>query len=186
MVNICKNKIPSSEKVSHAVLDFEKLNCTCKYDLAVSSCALQWSKKPDLFVKKLSSILNPEGITVHAIPVKGMLGEFENSLNETDSNWDSLNYISGEDWNSLFRRAGFQVKSSFTRSFRVWYKSPIDALRAVRGIGASLSGHAGASGIPPGELRKALNYYSTEYGDHSGAVPATYKIHFVIASGENT
>jgi hypothetical protein len=55
----------------------------------------------------------------------------------------------------------------------------------VRGIGASLSGHAGASGIPPGELRKALNYYSTEYGDHSGAVPATYEIHFVTASGEN-
>ena len=184
MVNACRNKIPPSYETSHALLDFEKLNSTEKYDLVVSSCALQWLKKPELFVQELHSLLNPDGATVHAIPVRGMLGELEKSFNETESRWDSLNYISGDDWDCLFRNAGFHVSSSFTRSFMVQYKSPIDALRAVRGIGASLSGHTGASSISPGMMRKALSHYSSEYGDNSGAVPATYNIHFITASGE--
>ncbi len=186
MVSACRNKIPPTQKISHTLLDFEELKSTSRYDLAVSSCALQWLKNPEQFVQELHSLLNPGGTTVHAIPVRGMLGELENSFNETESRWDSLNYKSGDDWDCIFRKAGFHVGSSFTRSFRVQYKSPIDALRAVRGIGASLSGHTGASTILPGMLRKAFSHYSSEYGDNSGAVPATYKIHFITASGDKT
>ncbi len=185
MVRFCRGKIPSSELVLHNVLDFEKIDLDSRYDLVLSSCALQWLRDPASFINRLSSLLNPEGFTVHAIPVRGMLGELEQSFVETEGTWNSLNYTSGAEWDGLFQQAGFSIENSFSCDFTVFYKSPVESLRAVRGIGASLSGHRKASVVSPGVLRKALNYYSCNYGDDSGAVPATYKVHFVVASGGN-
>ena len=185
MVRFCRGKIPSSELVSHSVLDFEKIEHDSRYDLVLSSCALQWLRDPASFIGRLPYLLNPGGYTVHAIPVKGMLGELEQSFVETEGTWNSLNYISGAEWDGLFHQAGFSIENSFSCDFTVIYKSPVESLRAVRGIGASLSGHRDASVVSPGVLRKALNYYSCNYGDESGAVPATYKVHFVVATGGN-
>lgn len=185
MVKICRGRIPSSKQVSHSVLDFEAIERDSRYDLVVSSCALQWLRNPASFVSRLPSLLNPGGYTVHAIPVKGMLGELEQSFVETQGTWNSLNYISGAEWDGLFQQAGFSIENSFSCDFSVIYKSSVESLRAVRGIGASLSSHRDASVVSPGVLRKALNYYSCNYGDESGAVPATYKVHFVVASGGN-
>jgi len=185
MVKICRGKIPASKLVTHNVLDFEKLEGDFRYDLVLSSCALQWLRNPASFVSRLPSLLNPGGHTVHAIPVKGMLGELEHSFVETEGAWNSLNYISGGEWDGLFQQAGFSIENSFSCDFAVFYNSPVESLRAVRGIGASLSSHRDASVVSPGVLRKALNYYSCNFGDESGAVPATYKVHFVVASRGN-
>lgn len=183
MVEVCRSRIPESDLVSHRVWDFERARCDRKYDLVVSSCALQWLGNPASFVRKLSSLIEREGITVHAVPVRGMLGELEQSFSETGGDWNSLNYISGSEWDQLLLDSGFDVTGSFTRDFTVHYPSPVDALRAVRGIGASLSGHSGASTVSPVSLRKALDYYQSEFCDDSGAVPATYRIHFAVAYG---
>ncbi|MEA3266746.1 MAG: methyltransferase [Candidatus Fermentibacteria bacterium] len=183
MVRFCRGKNPSSELVSHSVLDFEKIEDDSRYDLVLSSCALQWLRDPASFISRLPALLNPGGYTVHAIPVKGMLGELEQSFAETEGTWNSLNYKSGAEWDGLFHQAGFSIENSFSCGFTVFYKSPVESLRAVRGIGASLSSHRNASVVSSGGLRKALNYYSSNYGDESGAVPATYKVHFVVASG---
>ena len=185
MVNFCKSRLPSSELVTHRMLDFERIESNSRYDLVLSSCALQWLRNPALFISRLPALLNPGGYTVHAIPVKGMFGELEQSFVETEGTWNSLNYISGAEWDGLFQQAGFSIENSFPRDFTVLYQSPVESLRAIRGIGASLSGHQAASVVSPGTLRKALNYYSCNYGDESGAVPATYKVHFVVASGGN-
>ncbi|MCK5842760.1 MAG: methyltransferase domain-containing protein [Candidatus Sabulitectum sp.] len=183
MVRFCQGKIPSSELVSHSVLDFEKIGGDSRYDLVLSSCALQWLRNPASFTSRLPSLLKPGGYTVHAIPVKGMLGELEQSFVETEGTWNSLNYISGGEWDGLFQEAGFRIEDSFSCDFTVIYKSPVESLRAVRGIGASLSSHRDASVVSPGVLRKALNYYSCKFGDETGAVPVTYKVHFVVATG---
>ncbi|MCK5842895.1 MAG: methyltransferase domain-containing protein [Candidatus Sabulitectum sp.] len=183
MVNFCKGRIPSSELVSHRMLDIERIESNSRYDLVLSSCALQWLRNPASFIEKLPLLLNPGGAAVHAIPVKGMLGELEQSFAETGGTWNSLHYRSGAEWDGLFRQAGFRIENSFSCDFKVLYQSPVESLRAVRGIGASLSSHRDASVISPGVLRKALKYYCCKFGDEFGAVPATYKVHFVVASG---
>lgn len=186
MVDVCRNKIPATDLVSHKVLDFEEIPHQDKFDLIVSSCALQWLSNPLSFMKRHSSLLEPHGMVVHAIPVEGMLGELEQSVRETGGNWNSLSYISGDSWDNMFNESGFSVNSSFSKDFTVIYPSPVEALKAVRGIGASLSGHSGATPISVGSLRKTLNYYGSRFGFDSGAVPATYKVHFLMASGDNS
>ncbi|MCD4706462.1 MAG: methyltransferase domain-containing protein [Candidatus Sabulitectum sp.] len=183
MVETCRRKIPLSDLVSHRIWDFERNHCDCQYGLVVSSCALQWLSNPASFVRKLSSLVVPGGVTIHAIPVRGMLGELEQSFSETGGSWNSLNYLSGADWDKLFIESGFSSVRGYSLDFTVYYHSPTDTLRAVRGIGASLSGHSGAPVVSPGALRKALDFYQSEFGDDSGSVPATYRIHFVAASG---
>jgi len=181
MVRVCRSKIPESDLVRHRVWDFEEMACDKEYGLVVSSCALQWLCDPDSFTMRLHSLLEPEGVTVHAIPVRGMLGELEESFSLTGGEWNTLNYLCGSEWDSLFEKAGFDVTGSYTKDFTVDYPSAVDALRALRGIGASLSGHSGAVSIPPGSLRKALSFYQKEYAGNSGTVPASYRVHFLIA-----
>lgn len=183
MVEACRRKIPLSDLVTHRIWDFEKDHCDSVFELVVSSCALQWLSNPASFVENLSSMVDPDGLTVHAIPVRGMLGELEQSFSETGGSWNSLNYLSGADWDKLFTQSGFSSVRGYSLDFTVYYNSPVDALRAVRGIGASLSGHSGAPAVSPGALRKALDFYQSEFSDDSGSVPATYRIHFVTASG---
>jgi malonyl-CoA O-methyltransferase len=181
MVQVCRSKIPASDTVNHRVWDFEEMICDTEYGLVISSCALQWLCDPASFAPGLFSLVEPGGVTVHAIPVRGMLGELEQSFSLTGGEWNSLNYLRGYEWNNLFLKAGFDVKESYTRDFTVHYPSAVDALRALRGIGASLSGHSGAVSIPPVSLRKALAFYQREFSGASGAVPASYRIHFLSA-----
>ncbi len=183
MVDICRTKIPDSDLARCRVWDFENSHCDRQYGLVASSCALQWLSNPASFARKLSSLITPRGVTVHAIPVRGMLGELEESFSETGGSWNSLNYLSGTAWDKLFIESGFSPVRGYSLDFTVHYPSPVDALRAVRGIGASLSGHSGAPAVSPGALRKALDFYQSEFGDNSGSVPATYRVHFVVASG---
>ena len=182
MVSECRNRVNPSSLVRHTIWDFERAECSSIYDLIVSSCALQWLTDPVAFGVKLFNMVSPGGFTVHAIPVKGMLREFEDSFYLTGGQWPSLRYISSRRWDSILHNSGFTVIESSTKTFSVKYSSPTDALRAVRGIGATLSGHDGVPKLRPGFLRSALNFYGETYRDEKGRVPVSYKIHFVKAA----
>jgi len=181
MVRTCREKLPESPFVNHMLWNFEKQKSPGSYDLVVSSCALQWAVDPVSTVNNLSSAVTTGGYTVHAIPVRGMLHELENSFLAESVSGNRLSYLSGREWNSLFCNAGFADCGSFTRNFTVYYRSPAEVLHSIRGIGASLTGHPGSLHVTPVELRRVLKHYSRAYGDTCGAVPATYRIQFVVA-----
>lgn len=183
MVRACSDRVPPSYLVRHALYDFESADLPGSYDLAVSSCALQWLSRPEVFPIRLKSLLQPGGITAHAIPVRGMLREFEGSFLKAGASWNSLNYLTESQWNRLFAAEGFSIMSSCSRDFTLLYRSPTDALRALRGIGAFLSGHSGSTANKTGMIRTALDLYGEEYGDHRGMVPVTYRVHFIVAEG---
>ncbi|RKZ02658.1 hypothetical protein DRQ21_08030 [Candidatus Fermentibacteria bacterium] len=181
MVRTCRKRLPESRLINHRLWNFEKQQCSNSFDLVVSSCALQWAADPVSAVRNLSSTVTAGGYTVHAIPARGMLHELENSFRTEGIRWNRLNYLSGDRWNRLFADAGFADCGSFSKDFTVHYRRPSDVLHAVRGIGASLTGHPGAFCVTPVELRKALYRYSRSYSTEHGTVPATYRIHFVVA-----
>jgi hypothetical protein len=110
-----------------------------------------------------------------------MLRELENSFRAEGIRWNRLNYMEGEQWKNLFHREALVDCGSFLKDFTVQYRRPSDVLHAIRGIGASLTGHPGAFSVTPVKLRNVLNRYSFMYGDRYGAVPATYRIQFVVA-----
>jgi len=181
MVAVCRRRVPPSNLVQHTIWDFEDTRCDRSYDLVVSSCALQWLRSPERFMKKLASLVASGGHTVHAIPVTGMLHELESSFTCSGGTWNSLNYLHGNQWNALIEGSGFTVLDSATRTFTLRYGSPAESLRAVQRIGASLSGHFGAVEATPGEVRRAFQFYRNMFGDSCGTVPASYEIHFVRA-----
>ena len=181
MVRVCRTKVPPSFLVRHTIWNFDKSECNRLYDLVVSSCAAQWVMDPVRFTEKIASLVAPGGSTAHAIPVKGMLREFQHSFEKTGVKWNSLNYLTGDQWDELFRRSGFRIVESRTRSVSVGFSSPAKALKALNGIGASLSRHGNFSSTEPGILRKALRKYSSDYEDKRGFVPSTYSVHFLKA-----
>ncbi len=134
MVKFCQSKIPSSKLVSHNVLDFEKIEGNSKYDLVLSSCALQWVRDPDSFISQLPSLINHGGYTAHAIPVKGMLFELEESFAKIDGDWNSIQYFSGEKWIDLFYQAGFKIEQSFTDDFTVFGNQVITIIKLTVSI----------------------------------------------------
>lgn len=181
MVKVCRTKVPPSFLVRHTIWNFEESECTRLYDLVVSSCAAQWVIDPVRFTEKIASLVAPGGSTAHAIPVKGMLKEFQHSFEQTGAKWNSLNYLTGNQWNELFRNSGFRIVESRTHPVSVGFSSPCKALRALNGIGASLSGHRESSSTEPGMLRRALRKYSSDFKDQRGIVPSTYSVHFLKA-----
>ena len=181
MVSVCRERLPESPFVSHKIWNFEGKQSLESYDLVVSSCALQWAADPVSAVKNLCSAVAAGGYAVHAIPVRGMLQELQNSFRAEGVTANRLDYLEGKQWSGLFYREGFVDCGSFLKNYTVRYPGPAHVLHAIRGIGASLAGHPGAFCVTPVELRKALNRYSRTYGDEYGAVPATYRIQFVVA-----
>lgn len=163
------------------VLNFETMNISPGYDLITSSCALQWASNQHSLAERIAAALSEGGSTAHAIPVKGMLLEFERSFAREGLAWPSLPYLSSREWEGVFSRAGLSVVESFTETVKVWYPSPAEALRAVRGIGAWLSGHSGTGSHSPGEIRAALRSYSALYAMESGLVPLSYRVAFIRA-----
>jgi len=181
MVRTCREKLPESPFVNHMLWNFEKQKSPGSYDLVVSSCALQWAVDPVSTVNNLSSAVTTGGYTVHAIPVHGMLQELQDSFRAEGVRWNRLDYLEGEQWKDLFFHEGFVDCGSFLKDFSVRYPGSARVLHAVRGIGASLTGHPGSLHVTPVELRRVLKHYSRAYGDTCGAVPATYRIQFVVA-----
>ena len=180
MLSICKKKTGVNKLHDYSRINFNDNLGGNTSDLIVSSCSLQWLTLPENFTGNLPSILPRNGFTAHAIPVKGMLHELQDSFVQTGSRWNSLRYKTGEEWNKLFTSNGFEIVTSFTESFTVSYISPIDVLKAVRGIGASLANQKNAVVLPAADLRKALDYYGENYSEKN-MVPATYNIQFLIA-----
>lgn len=182
MVSVCRARVHPSSLVRHFIWNFENSECPESFDLVVSSCSLQWLRRPVDFGPRLHKMVSPGGCTIHAIPVRGMLKEFQGSFSRTGTEWPSLDYLSGDEWDEILIQSGFSILDSFTKTFPVKYNSPSEALKAVRGIGASLNGHTGSPVVHPAALRNALNYYGENYRDSQGKVPASYEVHFLKAS----
>ncbi len=185
MLSLCKIKTGASELHNFSRINFNETLKNNASDLIVSSCSLQWLEYPEEFVNNLPAALSKNGLIAHAIPVKGMLHELHDSFQQTDSHWSSLRYKTGKEWSKLFEDNGFNIITSFTRSFTVSYKSSIDVLKAVRGIGASLSNQKEAITISAAQLRNTLNYYQENYSTQD-TVPSTYNILFLIAQFKET
>ena len=181
MVSVCRTRVHPSSLVRHSIWDFENSLCEQPHDLVVSSCSLQWLRNPADFGHRLHGMVSPGGETAHAIPVKGMLKEFQGSFAKTGIEWPSLNYLTGEEWDRMFIESGFRILESFPGTFPVRYESPSAALKALRGIGASLSTGTDSGQVHHSDLRNALDSYRENYGDSGGMVPATYEVHFVRA-----
>lgn len=179
---MCRTKVPPSFLVRHTIWNFEESECNRLYDLVVSSCAAQWATDPVRFTERIASLVAPGGSTAHAIPVQGMLREFQHSFEQTGEKWNSLKYLTGNQWDELFRRSGFQIVESRTCPVRAEFSSPAMALKALNGIGASLSSYSNFSSTETGVLRKALRRYSYDYEGNNGSVPSTYSVHFLRAA----
>lgn len=178
MLNLCKEKTGSTELHKYKKINFNRPLSNTTSELIVSSCSLQWLEYPEIFVRNLPKYLSKQGFTAHAIPIRGMLHELHDSFLKTNSNWSSLRYKTADEWKKLFEYRGFTVITASTRSFTVSYKNSIDVLKAVRGIGASLSNDRDM--LPTSNLRNTLNYYQKKYSNQ-GRIPATYNILFLIA-----
>ena len=93
------------------------------FDFVFSNSVLQCVAPAELpeLMKELRRLVHPQGVCVHSIDLRDMMGHSLNHLRFTERVWDSAwfrkagfhtNRLRYPDWLDLFRRAGFDAEAS--------------------------------------------------------------------------
>ncbi len=180
MIEACRSKFRGNRALSVMPGDAEEyLEKSPGYDMVVSSCSFQWLHDTGKIARRVANSLVSGGSVVLAVPVEGTLFELAESFRTGAGRIIcSLEMDTGETWMKRFVEAGFDVVEAFTRKVTVSFPDPIDVLKSVRGIGASL-GREG-SGIGPHEVAAMRRYYRNVFSSpRGGGVDSSYRVFFI-------
>lgn len=182
MVNRCSSKFHHSRRISFLVTDAEKY---CgngnRYELVVSSCSLQWIHDRRRFTERIYAMLPDGGSCLMAIPVRGMLRELEEScFFGAGKVMRQLDLDTEEEWINRFENRGMNIRLSSAENVACAYSHPIEVLKSIRGIGASIE--QTSSLLKPGDMKKMMEYYRKHFQiDSCGKVSSTYRILYILA-----
>lgn len=178
MVLQCRKRLTGFDGVSFRVMDGESMyRIRRKYDLAASSCAIQWFHGREGVPGLFRGVLQRNGLVLTAIPVRGTLNELEESFRRgAGIAMQSLELQSGEYWHQNFTAAGFEPLFSRVEDAAVRYGTPLAVLKGIRGIGAVL--RSGRKCVDPGRIGAMSKYYRETFSERRGGVVCTYRVHY--------
>ena len=177
MVQRCRRRFSHDPAIRFLVADAEGFRPDAPYDLIASSCSLQWFTDRRGSIRRLRTMVAPGGSVVIAVLVQGTLPELTGSyLAATGSTMPGLDYWDADRYIMLLQSAGLVVTRSEVEPVRVTYRDPLEVLRAMRGIGATLTGEAKAPPLPASKIRRLLAYYRSHFVDTAGRAVCTYRV----------
>ncbi|WP_169713729.1 malonyl-ACP O-methyltransferase BioC [Paludifilum halophilum] len=151
------------------------------YDVIVSNAAMQWFIAPEQTVEKWKRSLKPEGWLVCSTFGPDTFRELHTVYRSVEEkhrlrvSHHGLSLRSPEEWESLFRAAGFTDIQALAWREEVLYESCLDFLRSVQRIGAGYSPPVGRSaGLQRKLLQEVIHRYDREYR-MGNRVVATYQ-----------
>jgi SAM-dependent methyltransferase len=142
-------------------------------DRIYSASLLQWASQPLQTLKRWKGKIKKGGSCLHAIYIEGTLSELFKCLPCPPP----ITFKSDQDWEALFREAGYsQVKTSI-KSEKYEFASPLALLRSLHKIGVNGSIMLGFT-----ETKRLLARYRSDYSLDDGKIYSTWTTCIVEAS----
>jgi malonyl-ACP O-methyltransferase BioC len=199
MLKTARSKIP---EINPLRADFNSRNFLhgSKFDLVMSSFALQWSSNPAELAGYLAGSLNSGGFLALAVPVEGSLAELKESFAELGYS-GFINDFPPENFCSEILERSFSMFHTECRSYSLVYPSCRDILRSITKIGAagrfssvinsdrnasqideknSSDNNAESLKLTAGIVR-GLSHVYEKYSVSGGGYRITYRILFITA-----
>lgn len=166
---IAKSLVPNAAFICG---DAETVRFPDNLDLITSCSAMQWLADLDTFLKKCHGSLAPGGLLVFSTFGKDNLTEIR-SITGT-----GLDYPTLEELEKGLYAAGLSTTLSKQENIRIWFPSPLDAIRHLKKTGVTATGKEFWS---KGDLETFCKDFRDRYGREDGAVPVTYHPIFMAA-----
>jgi NADH dehydrogenase [ubiquinone] 1 alpha subcomplex assembly factor 5 len=152
-------------------------------DLVISCLSLHWvNDLPGCFIQ-MRKALKEDGLFLVALFGGETLKELRQSLMAAETKIVGgagprvSPFADIRDGGALLQRAGFALPVVDTDLLTVSYKSPLELMRDLRGMGEQMSTYTRQKTFTRREvLFKAADIYQNTYGDSDGRVPATFEI----------
>lgn len=180
MVGYCRERFAGGAGLGFEVADITSYTPRAPFSLAVSNCCLQWVRDQGAVLRRIAGF----GVSTVAlaVPVEGSLPELSAAYRRvTGRRLGGLDMHGEGDYAAWCAEAGLRILHAGTRSLGHWLPGGMDALRALRVIGAGFGGHAGHVHLPPAEVRELARVYTELFGEPGHGVPQTYRILFILA-----
>jgi SAM-dependent methyltransferase len=142
-------------------------------DRVYSSSLLQWAPQPLETLKRWKGKIKNGGSCLHAIYTEGTLGELFRCLPCPPP----ITFKSVQDWEALFRGAGYSQVNTNVKSDRHVFTSPLSLLRSLHKIGVNSSTMLDFS-----QTKRLLARYRSDYSLENGKIYSTWTTCIVEAS----
>lgn len=139
-------------KVNWESLNAWKCEDSIEVDRLYACSLLQWSKQPLDALEKWRALLRPNGKFLGCLFVAGSLEE----LSGEENRLGGFEWRSERQWRSYFEESKFSIKRYDTQLDKESYDSPMQALRRLHDLGATLY-----QNMSPGRLRQHLKGLKT-------------------------
>ena len=173
--------------VSFSVADAYNYHVEKKYDLILSSSALQWVFPMEVSLRNLVSLLLPGGYFVAAVMIKGTFAELHEARKRVaPAKLPSIQLPNGQDILTYLENAGMKIVQSKEKKIHAVYTSGLDFLSNIHNQGVT-SGQFSRSKVPltRSEIRHLITDYETNYGVENDGVMATYRVLYFNAVKPN-
>ena len=187
--DISKNMIEKVKKnisFDNAIyLNDDFLNIDDKFDnndLICSNAVFQWIKDLKYLFKKVNKLLCNNGIFAFSTFIDGTFKEldiaFKNAYLRKGISpvRHTLDFKTKDCIDNLLISSNFNIISSFNKEYRLHYNTPLDFLKSVHNIGATI----GSNRVEYSIMRKMLEEYKNNFFTDS-KVYATYNVLYIIA-----
>lgn len=170
MIRHCETKLRRAAFICADIEEFEAIE---KYSLITSSFTFQWIDNLRKVLKKCGKWLSRSGIFAFCLPVKGSLYELFNSFGAAKAPFhdfpdeaDVIDALHGD-------------KKIEIKDIKVYYKSPVEAVKSMKKIGANYRSRAAVAGAQA-NMRRGLREYEKTYCKENGKCPLTYRVLFAV------
>lgn len=150
-------------------------------DLVASSLSFQWFPDREAILHTMAASLSPGGCIALAVPLPGTLPELAESYRAATGRaapnlplWDIPKY------RDAFEACRLSVTCLKEDPITRTYPTALEALNALKNIGASLSLLNGHKPLGAGAARRLLRQYETMFKQRDGRIPLTYKLLYMV------
>ncbi|MBN1140650.1 MAG: methyltransferase domain-containing protein [Deltaproteobacteria bacterium] len=177
MVAYCRRRWPTQ---SFFCADAEFFEPTHSFDLILSNFVFQWLADIPAAMHRYGACLKNGGMLALAVPVSGSLRELRaSSLKAGRRPLRLMAFPAAEELNVAM---GGVAGGFFHRELEwitAWFTTPLEAVRSLKGIGAS---YGGEDGYTVAEMRRLLKEYGEGFGDPVRGCPVSYRLWFGVAA----
>lgn len=177
---------PDGEMAGFVVADEEVLPFKPQsFDLAVAALSLQYVNDLPGTLRQIQQLLTPDGLFVGVVLGGGTLRELRDVMLAAEAEVTGgasprvIPFIDVRDAGGLLQRAGFALPVTDADTLTVSYRSALDLMRELKGMGATNVLHE-RSRVPVarGLLMKAAEIYAERYpaDDGAGRIAATFEL----------
>lgn len=152
-----------------------------QFDLVFSNLVMQWSAELKYALQQIQQTLKPQGAFYFSTLLVGSLHELEQAWLNVDKETHINHFLTKEQVHLAVSAAGFSTFTLFTEKRVKKYKSVLELMQALKGIGANHVHGRNQGGLKGRQLLQKLEQGYNTFRDHAGLYNLTYQVCYVEA-----